>query len=120
MSAIPSQAINRMTLLDLYSSLDWSGTEEAAEHWQEDHPEQTNQPDKEFTTQWRQTLLLYALPQEITGSQCPDWSMERNQSAKAALAAAGVWPQVVDWLVRNDLIGPVEADDSAQLPLFQE
>ncbi len=96
-----------MTLSDLYDTLDWSGSEVALENWQAKN-ETDWKADPEFAKNWRLTLLLYALPQQITGDQAEDWSKERAESARSALHNAGVWQQVVDYLVRNDLLDPVE------------
>ena len=105
-----------MTLADLYTSLDWSGTGTALTRWATHVTHSEHEPVTDFAPRLRQALLLYALPQELVGPQ-PDWTPERQQAARAALATAGVWDQVVDWLVTHQLIGPSIADDATHLVL---
>jgi hypothetical protein len=99
-----------MTLSDLYNALDWANTDGVLEEWQQRHApeEEKENPDPEFMRNFRCTLLSYALPAEIVGPQ-PDFNSERQQAARWALNAAGVWQQVLDYLVRNQLLdGPAK------------
>ena len=60
------------TLEDLYQALDWSGSDESLEAWKKEHPEVEETQESGFARNWRLTLLLYALPKEITGDQAED------------------------------------------------
>jgi|3_EtaG_2_1085321.scaffolds.fasta_scaffold01425_5 hypothetical protein len=96
-----------MTLADLYNSIDWSGSEKTLKEWQAKNDTDWK-ADPEFARNWRLTLLLYSLPQQIVGDQAEEWSKEKAESARAALVHAGVWEQVVDYLIRNNLLDEVE------------
>mgnify|MGYP003625631959 CR=1 FL=1 len=109
------------TLEDLYQALDWSGSDESLEAWKKEHPEVEETQESGFARNWRLTLLLYALPKEITGDQAEDWSEEKQESARGALHHAGVWPQVCDWLIQNDLIDvSAVVEDIAKKSLIQK
>lgn len=92
-----------MTVADLYQKLSWEGTERSLGLWrQQANGAEVEEPDGEWLASWRQTLLAYALPQSLTGLE--DWSKENQDSARSMLVSAGVWDQVVEILVQNDLV----------------
>ncbi len=97
--------MKELTLETLYNALDWSSAEKQLEKWTKEHPESESKNDPAFKRNWRMTLLLYALPKEITGEHATEWTKEKQDSAKAALSQAGVWEQVCDWLIQHDVIG---------------
>ena len=106
-----------MTLLDLFDSLDWSNAEANLKRWEtENNPSDT--PDPQFNTRFRQTLLRYALPIEIVGKM-PEWTTEKQKSARWALKSAGVWDQVVDILIKKGLLEapPEPLEDPNQLTM---
>jgi hypothetical protein len=106
-----------MTLADLYSKIDWSSAEEALNKWQNEHKKESANP--EFSKNFREGLIAYALPVEIVG-ELPDWTEERQKTARVALTYAGVWDQICDLLVGYGLLGenvPMEQNDNKQLTL---
>ena len=106
-----------MTLAELYSFIDWSETEQTLARWKTlAMPSIGVETPEDFQTRFRYALLLYALPTEIVGEQ-EGWSIERQQSARYALGAAGVWNQVVDYLIERGLLGPLEAEEASHLTL---
>ena len=111
-----TEPMAELTLQSLFDSLDFSGSEAEMEKWKK-QAEPEEQEDPQFARNWRLTLLLYALPEEITGGEALEWTLERSKAARYTLHCAGVWPQVVDWLVRNDLMVAAEMDESMQLQL---
>lgn len=109
-----------LSISDLCSALDWSGTDSALASWQRFNPvSSTNESLDSFRIKFRHALLAYSLPAEITGS-LPDESPEMRNAARWALKTAGVWTQVVDWLLAESLIGPAQADQATQLTLNLE
>lgn len=88
--------MNHLTLSDLYNSLDWIGLKTGGQYL--------------FgSRKFRETLLAYALPTQIVG-ELHGQSPERQHEARVALKAAGVWDQVVDWMIAQHLLGPEDPD----------
>jgi len=106
-----------MTLADLYSKIDWSSAEEALTKWQNEHKKESTNP--EFSKNFREGLVAYALPEQIVG-ELPDWTEERQKTARVALTYAGVWGQICDMLVDFGLLGnnvPIGDKEKEQLTL---
>jgi|TARA_R110002020_G_scaffold272655_1_gene487734 hypothetical protein len=106
-----------MTLADFYSRIDWSSAEEALTKWQNEHKKESANP--EFSKKFREGLVAYALPTEIVG-ELPDWTEERQKTARVALAYAGVWGQICDMLVDLGFVEknvPMEDSEKEQLTL---
>ena len=106
-----------MTLADFYSKIDWSSAEEALTKWQNEHKKESTNP--EFSKNFREGLVAYALPPEIVG-ELPDWTEERQKTARVALTYAGVWGQICDMLVDLGFMEknvPVEDGEKEQLTL---
>ena len=85
-----------MTLTDFYRRIDWSSAEETLSKWQNEHKKESTNP--EFSKNFREGLVAYALPEQIVG-ELPDWTEERQKTARVALTYAGVWGQICDMLV---------------------
>jgi hypothetical protein len=106
-----------MTLADFYRRIDWSSAEEALTKWQNEHKKESANP--EFSKNFREGLVAYALPEQIVG-ELPDWTEERQKTARVALTYAGVWGQICDMLVDLGFMEknvPVEDKEKEQLTL---
>ena len=111
-------SLTKPTLKNLVDDLDWTKSEVALDKWK--RTASPNRDDNVGTTLGRLRLLLHALPTEIVG-QIENQSDERQQAARYFLSMAGVWDQVVEWLVNHKLLGPAPEDESDQLQLnFRE
>lgn len=100
-----------MTLGDLYDEIDWSGTESALEEWKSTAMKEMEPSSySDFSRKWRCTLIAYALPPELTVDPPSGWTLERSQSARVALGAAGVWDQIVEYLIQRGFLSNVNAE----------
>jgi hypothetical protein len=104
-----------MTLADLYNSIDWSSAEEALTKWQIEHKQETR-GNPEFAKDFREGLVAYSLPPEIVGD-LPDWTDDRQRTARVALKYAGVWDQICDRLVEYGLLGTIDRKAKEQLTM---
>lgn len=99
-----------MTLDDLINSLKWPDKQQVLERWKAQY-EADRQPDAEFEVNWRTILVLFSLPKKMVWDSLPadlqrDWEPEKQDDARRILGVAGVWPQIVEFLTKNDLFDP--------------
>jgi len=110
-----------MNLFDLHKMVEWptfSGTMERwAREWNRDY-----QPTEEWRDSFRNTLILYALPEGmVEKSYRPGFSEERMHHARSQLARIGVWQQIANLLVKEGLYDEAAAplrdpEDERHLP----
>ena len=113
---------DNISLIDLYNDIDWTDTEEELARWRNNTPSLfiDKTPTDDFKFQYRCTLLAYALPEEVVVEKLPDWTLEKQQTARWLLQMAGVWNHVTEWLLQHKLIGPAPIDESEQTTLDLE
>ena len=105
-----------ISLIDLYNDIDWTDAEQELSRWRDHAPSMpiNKTPTEDFKLQYRCTLLAYALPEEVVVDKLPDWTLEKQQTARWLLQMAGVWNHVAEWLLQHKLIGPAPTDESEQ------
>jgi len=107
----------KMTLRNLYNSVDWSGVDDI-----KPPSELEKEPDPEFKYRFRCRLLLSALPKEMyPESEKESWDKDRQLQARMQLKRIGVWDDVLKALVAADLIDkPQQEEDDGVQSRFKE
>ena len=109
-----------MTLDDLYNSLKWPDSNDVLEKWAKQYNRDYH-PDIAWEYSWRLVIVLFSLPKNMVWDTLPpdlqvDWTPEKQDDARRILGAAGVWPQIVDFLTKHDLFNPTEPTRSIPEP----